>query len=206
LLGVLPDPSSGLRAYGRTVAFTVPGSFIDATAPSGASVTAMVTAALLTVDAGIKMSFNDLGGANSGFMLGAAQPDLGEPEYTMGYRSALTPATAVVDVLSPDPRQQALQLVSGARLTGLNRENSMGKAPMAATATATDPAAPRAPAAAPATAASGDSWFSNALASVSGFFGSTTPHPSPPRRRATPASWRNRSTGCALSSACAAAA
>jgi len=158
-----------IRARGRTVSFTVPGSFVDAAGLAGASMTAIVTAAKLTVDAGLNMAFGDAG-SRERFTLGVAQPDVGEPEFAMGYRSAPAPATSVVDVLSPDPRQQPAQLARGGLLTGLNRENKFGAVP------AITPAAPTA-SAAPAASAAGDSWFSSALDSLSGLFGAKAAAP-----------------------------
>jgi len=153
-----------VRVQGRTVSFVVPGSFIDANGLAGASVTAMVTAAQLAIDAGVKMSFGDTGAVRDRVPLGVAQPDVGEPEQTMGHRSAPAPATAVVDLLSPDPRQQALQLAQGGRLTGLNRENRMGAVPLPMPPVAATPAAT-------AAAGTSDSWFSRALESISAAFG-----------------------------------
>ncbi|MBK7516615.1 MAG: hypothetical protein IPI51_13560 [Betaproteobacteria bacterium] len=158
-----------IRVQGRTVSFIVPGTFIDAAGLAGASVTAFVTAAPLAIDAGIKMSFGDTGAVRDRFALGVAQPDVGEPELTMGHRAAPAPATAVVDLLSPNPNQQALQLASGGRLTGLSRENRMGADPLPLPAQA---------ATAPA-AATSDSWFSRALQSMSAAFGGSAATPAP---------------------------
>jgi hypothetical protein len=158
-----------IRVQGRTVSFIVPGTFIDAAGLAGASVTAFVTAAPLAIDAGIKMSFGDTGAVRDRFALGVAQPDVGEPELTMGHRAAPAPATAVVDLLSPNPNQQALQLAPGGRLTGLSRENRMGAAPLQLPAPmATAPAA-----------ATSDSWFSRALQSMSAAFGGSAAAPAP---------------------------
>ncbi|MBK8105089.1 MAG: hypothetical protein IPK42_05805 [Betaproteobacteria bacterium] len=121
-----------IRVQGRTVSFIVPGTFIDAAGLAGASVTAFVTAAPLAIDAGIKMSFGDTGAVRDRFALGVAQPDVGEPELTMGHRAAPAPATAVVDLLSPNPNQQALQLAPGGRLTGLSPRKPDGCRPVAA--------------------------------------------------------------------------
>ena len=158
-----------IQVQGRTVSFIVPGTFIDAAGLAGASVTAFVTAAPLAIDAGIKMSFGDTGAVRDRFALGVAQPDVGEPELTMGHRAAPAPATAVVDLLSPNPNQQALQLASGGRLTGLSRENRMGADPLPLPAQA---------ATAPA-AATSDSWFSRALQSMSAVFGGSAATPAP---------------------------
>ena len=158
-----------IRVQGRTVSFIVPGTFIDAAGLAGASVTAFVTAAPLAIDAGIKMSFGDTGAVRDRFALGVAQPDVGEPELTMGHRAAPAPATAVIDLLSPNPNQQALQLAPGGRLTGLSRENRMGADPLPLPAQA---------ATAPA-AATSDSWFSRALQSMSAVFGGSAATPAP---------------------------
>jgi hypothetical protein len=158
-----------IRVQGRTVSFIVPGTFIDAAGLAGASVTAFVTAAPLAIDAGIKMSFGDTGAVRDRFALGVAQPDVGEPELTMGHRAAPAPATAVIDLLSPNPNQQALQLAPGGRLTGLSRENRMGADPLPLPAQA---------ATAPA-AATSDSWFSRALQSMSAAFGGSAATPAP---------------------------
>jgi hypothetical protein len=166
-----------VRVLGKTVSFVVPGSFIDAASLSGASITALVTAAKLTVDAGLKMAFSDNPNSPDRFTLGVAQPDVGQPEMTMGYRSGPAPATAIVDLLTPDPRQQAAQLAPGALLTGLNRENRMGAAP--------SPAIVAAPAAA-APPAADDSWFSKALGSIASLFGSGAPTPAPAPVPASP--------------------
>ena len=161
-----------IRVRGRTVSFIVPGTFIDAAGLTGASITAIVTAATLSVDAGLNMTLGDTG-PRERFALGVAQPDVGEPEFTMGYRSAPAPATSVVDVLSPDPRQQPAQLARGGLLTGLNRENKYGAAP------AITPVAPTA-SVAPAASAAGGSWFSSALDSLSGLFGAGSAAPTTP--------------------------
>ncbi len=166
-----------VRARGRTVSFVVPGSFIDAAGLAGASTTALVTAAPLTIDTGFNLALGDRDSPRERFALGVAQPDVGEPEFAPGYRAAPAPATSVVDLLSPDPRQQALQLARGGLLTGLNRENRMGAAGL--------PASPAAVAAAPAASAS-DSWFSRTLDSLAGVFGGGAAAAAPPATPSTP--------------------
>jgi hypothetical protein len=164
-----------VRVQGRTVSFVVPASFLSPVAVNGASVTAFVTQAQLTIDAGLNVVLGTPSTPRERFPLGVAQPDVGEPEFIMGYRNAPPPATSVVDLLSPDPAQQALQLAPEGLLLGLNRENNMGAAPPPAARSAAAPAA--GPTAAPASGGSG-SWFSNALSAVTGLF-SSTPATSP---------------------------
>lgn len=159
--------ATDVRVRGRTVAFTVPQRFLDAPALTGASMTAMVTLAKLNVESGL--SLNLLGKSPQSPLeretLGAAAPEAGRPLLAMGYSADRPPATAIVDLLSPDPQQQAIQLAAAGKLTGLNRENRFGvAAPVPAAATAVTPVT------APAAAASG-SWFSRALESVVGLFG-----------------------------------
>jgi C-terminal binding-module, SLH-like, of glucodextranase/Short C-terminal domain len=167
-----------VRVQGRTVSFIVPASFISPQAVNGASITALVTQAQLTVDAGLNVVLGTPSTPRERFPLGVAQPDVGQPQFIMGYRDAPPPATAVVDLLSPDPAQQALQLAAGGLLLGLNRENNMGAAPAPVPRTATAPAA--APATAAPAAAGGGSWFSSALATVTGLFSSAPATPPPP--------------------------
>lgn len=170
-----------VRVQGRTVSFVVPASFLSPQAVSGASITALVTQAQLAIDANLNAVLGSPSTPRERFPLGVAQPDVGQPQFVMGYLSAPQPATSVVDLLSPDPAQQGLQLASGGLLLGLNRENNMGAAPPAAPRTAAAPAA--APAAATAGASSG--WFAGALSAVTGLFSST---PSAPAAAGTPQS------------------
>ena len=169
-----------VRVQGRTVSFVVPASFVDAAALKAASITAMVTAAQLTIDAGLSLVVGTPSTPRERFPLGVAQPDVGEPQMTMGFRNAPTPATSVVDLLSPDPGQQSLQLAQGGLLVGLNRENNMGAAPPTATVrTAVTPA--------PAAASAGSgSWFSSALAAVTGLFSSSPAPAAAPAASSTP--------------------
>ncbi len=166
-----------VRVRGRTVSFIVPGSFVDAKAVAGSSLTAIVTAAKLAIEAEINLLGKAPGRSIDRLTLGVAQPEAGQPEFTMGYSGTTPPATAVVDLLSPDPRQQPTQLAPGAQLSGLNRDNQMGAVPPAvAAATAARPAAP-APA---AEAAGGGSWFSRALGAITGLFGAGASAPPAP--------------------------
>jgi C-terminal binding-module, SLH-like, of glucodextranase len=170
-----------VRVQGRTVSFVVPATFLSPAAVNGASVTAFVTQAQLTIDAGLNVVLGTPSTPRERFPLGAAQPDVGEPEFVMGYRGAAPPATSVVDLLSPDPAQQALQLASGGLLLGLNRENNMGAAPAPRTA-----AAPAAATATPAASSGSGSWFSNALSAVTGLFSSAPATPPAPVAAGTP--------------------
>jgi hypothetical protein len=156
-----------VRVQGRTVSFVVPASFLSPAAVGGASITSFVTQAQLTIDSGLNLVIGSPSTPRERFPLGVAQPDVGEPQFIMGFRNAPQPATSVVDLLSPDPAQQALQLAPGALLQGLNRENNMGAAPATRTAAAAPAAAP---AAEPATGSG--SWFSSALSAVTGLFSS----------------------------------
>jgi Short C-terminal domain len=161
-----------VRVQGRTVSFVVPASFLSPSAVGGSSITALVTQAQLTIDAGINAVLGTPSTPRERFPLGAAQPDVGEPQFIMGFRNAPQPATSVVDLLSPDPAQQTLQLAPGGLLLGLNRENNMGAAPPAAPRAVTAAAAPAA-----APAAGGGSWFSNALSAVTGLFSNAPAEP-----------------------------
>jgi len=168
-----------VRVRGRTVSFVVPGSFVNASTIAGSSLTAVVTAAKLAVEAELSLFNKPQGRSIDRLTLGVAQPEAGRPEFTMGYTGANAPATAVVDLLSPDPREQAVQLSRGALLSGLNRENRMGAVPSAATAAAMA-ARPAAAAPAPAAETGGGSWFSRALGAITGLFGAgATAQPAP---------------------------
>lgn len=169
--------ATAVRVRGRTVSFSVPASFIDAPALAGASITALLTAAKLSNEAEVSLFGNAPANPLERITLGVAQPEAGRPELAMGYSSDRAPTTAVVDLLSPDPRQQAAQLAPGGLLTGLNRENQLGMVQMM-TATNAAPAAST-PSAVPAAAASG-SWFSRALTGLATWFGSGTAASSAP--------------------------
>ena len=171
-----------VRVRGRTVSFIVPGSFVDAKAIGGASLAAVVTAAKLAIEAEINLFGKAPGRSIDRLTLGAAQPEAGQPELTMGYSGVRPPATAVVDLLSPDPRQQAMQLAPGALISGLNRDNQMGAAPSAAA-----PAAPAAISATKVPEAASGSWFSRALGAITGLFGAGAAAQPAPAAAATPA-------------------
>jgi len=156
-----------VRVRGRTVSFTVPTTFVDAKALAGASLTAMVTLAKPTVEAEFSLLGSDARPPLERLTLGAAQPEPGRPLAAMGYSTDRAPATAIVDLLSPDPRQQAMQLAPGGRLTGLDRDHAVG-ALSAATAVAAPAPVPAAPA---PTSGAGGSWFSRALDRVASWFG-----------------------------------
>lgn len=141
-----------VRVRGRSVSFNVPKAFFGSTNIDAAAITVLVTAARLTIE-------NDLvaglagGNAFDRLVLGVQQPTAGRPSAGMGFNGDRAPATAVVDLLSPDPQAQARQLAAGAALQGLSRENRYGLAP--------------APAAAPAAAAAGAApWFTRAMAAA----------------------------------------
>lgn len=155
-----------VKVRGRTVTFMVPTRFIDAQALVGASLTALVTLSKATVEAELSLLGNNPKNPLERLTLGAAQPEIGRPMVAMGYNSDPAPATAVVDLLSPAPRQQALQLARGGLLTGLNRDNKLGLASVFQAAAPTIPAVASSPA--------GGSWFSRALGSVAALFGGAT--------------------------------
>ena len=158
--------ATDVRVRGRTVSFMVPGSFVSPQAVGNASVTAMVTLAKLSIESDLSLLRRSPEGSLERLALGAAQPEAGRPLWAMGYTGERPPATAVVDLLCPNPRLQATQLAAGALLSGLNRENQMGLL-TAASAPATAPAV----AAAGAAPAGGGSWFSRALDGVARAFG-----------------------------------
>ncbi len=158
--------ATDVRVRGRTVSFMVPGSFVGAQAVGNASVTAMVTLAKLSIESDLSLLRRSPEGSLDRLALGAAQPEAGRPLWAMGYSGDRPPATAVVDLLGPNPRLQATQLAAGALLSGLNRENQMGML-TATSAAATAPAA----AAPGAATAAGGSWFSRALDGVARAFG-----------------------------------
>ena len=158
--------ATDVRVRGRTVSFMVPGSFVSPQAVGNASVTAMVTLAKLSIESDLSLLRRSPEGSLERLALGAAQPEAGRPLWAMGYSGERPPATAVVDLLGPNPRLQATQLVAGALLSGLNRENQMGLL-TAASAAATAPAAV-APVAVPA---GSGSWFARALDGVARAFG-----------------------------------
>jgi hypothetical protein len=160
--------ATDIRVRGRTVSFTVPGTFLDSQTLAGSSITAMVTLAKLSVETEVSLFGKPSSNAIERLSLGVAQPEAGRPLFAMGYVGDRAPATSVVDMVTPDARQQAAQLGRGGVLTGLNRNNQFGlsqvlavpAAPVAAATSATaSPAAPR------------GSWFSKALGSLAGLVG-----------------------------------
>ena len=155
-----------VKVRGRTVTFMVPTSFIGAQALAGASLTALVTLSKPSVEAELSLLGNNPRSPLERLTLGAAQPEMGRPMAAMGYTSDQAPATAVVDMLSPAPGQQALQLARGGLLTGLNRDNKLGLSSVF------QPAAPATPAV--ASSPTGGSWFSRALGGVAALFGGAT--------------------------------
>jgi hypothetical protein len=160
--------ATDVRVRGRTVSFFVPRSFLGSLGVADWSLTTIVTAAKTTIEAGLTLG-KPAGSAIERLALGAQQPESGRPEYAVGYTGDRAPATAVVDLLGPDARQQRAQLAGGV-LIGLNRGNQMGAAmPLPA-----ETAAPAAATAAAAAPESGGSWFSRALQAVSRTFGGSS--------------------------------
>jgi hypothetical protein len=160
--------ATDIRVRGRTVSFVVPGTFLDAQTLAGSSLTAMVTLAKLSVETEVSLFGKPSSNAIERLSLGVSQPEAGRPLFAMGYVGDRAPATSVVDMVTPDARQQAVQLGRGGVLTGLNRNNQFGLSQVLA--------APSAPVAMPAStsanaAASRGSWFSKALGSLAGLVG-----------------------------------
>lgn len=154
--------ATDVRVRGRTVSFTVPTSFVDARALVGASLTALVTMAKPTIEAELAWPGGDSRPPLERLTLGVAQPEPGRPAMAMGYRGERAPATTVVDLLTVDPRQQALQLAPGGLLASADRAPRATVAAVPPLASAPAPAAP---------ASSGGSWFARALDRVAGWFG-----------------------------------
>jgi hypothetical protein len=172
--------ATDVRVRGRTVSFTVPRSFIDPALVADASLTALVTAAKLSIEADLSFLSRDPRRAIDRLALGAVQPEAGRPAQAMGYRGERAPASAVVDLLTPAAGQQRAELAAGV-VSGLNRDNRYGAATAAAATTAAAPAAP------PAPAPTGGSWFSRALGAVTGLFGGAAPAATAPAAPAGPA-------------------
>ncbi len=143
-----------VRVRGRSVSFMVPKAFFGNADITNAAITVLVTAAKLSVESDF---LSGLLGGNpmDRLVLGAQQPTSGSPTAAMGYTSDRVPATAVVDLLSPDPLAQARQLAAGGALQGLSHENRYGQA--------TTPAA-----AAPVAAAGALPWFTRAMTAARG--------------------------------------
>jgi hypothetical protein len=162
--------ATDIRVRGRTVSFIVPSTFLDAQTLARSSITAMVTLAKLSVETEVSLFGKPSSNAIERLVLGVAQPEAGRPLFAMGYVGDRAPATAVVDMVTPDARQQAVQLGRGGVLTGLNSGNQFGLSQVLAV-----PAAPVAASATTAAnasaAASRGSWFSKALGSLAGLVG-----------------------------------
>ena len=126
-----------VRVSGRTIAFTVPRAFFGTGEVADWSIAALVTQAKLTVEADLALP-GFAGRAAAGPSLGAQAPQPGRPEDAMGYSDDRAPATAVVDLLNPDPRAQAGALAHGAMLASLGRGSGRPTAPAAAAAPATE--------------------------------------------------------------------
>ena len=166
--------ATDIRVRGRTISFTVPGTFLNAQTLAGSSLTAMVTLAKLSVETEVSLFGKPSSNAIERLALGVAQPEAGRPLFAMGYVGDRAPATSVVDMITPDARQQALQLAPGAVLTGLNQGNQFGLSQTLAAPAATLPA-PGTGAGAGAVASNQasprGSWFSKALGSLAGLVG-----------------------------------
>jgi hypothetical protein len=161
--------ATDIRVRGRTVSFVVPGTFLDAQTLANSSITAMVTLAKLSVETEVSLFGKPSSNAIERLVLGVAQPEAGRPLFAMGYVGDRGPATSVVDMVTPDARQQAVQLGRGGVLTGLNRSNQFGLSQVLAVPAAPLAAAATSPTASPA--ASRGSWFSKALGSLAGLVG-----------------------------------
>lgn len=122
--------ATDVRVRGRSVSFTVPSNFVDAASVARASLVALVTAARLSIE-----SDSNLFGRFTGpqrLSLGVAMPESGRPQLGTGYSGERPPATSVVDLLNPDPAQQARQLAAGGAIGGLGG-GAEGSAPAADT-------------------------------------------------------------------------
>lgn len=119
--------ATDVRVRGRSVSFTVPRSFLGSLNVADWSLTAIVTTAKLQIEAGLTLGKASAVAAEP-LALGAQPPAAGRPEVAMGYGAERAPATAIVDLLSPDARQQTAQLAPGGQLIGLNRDNRFGAA------------------------------------------------------------------------------
>ena len=166
--------ATDIRVRGRTISFNVPGTFLDAKTLAASSLTAMVTLAKLSVETEVSLFGKPSSKAIERLALGVAQPEAGRPLFAMGYVGDRAPATSVVDMITPDARQQALQLARGAVLTGLNQGNQFGLSQTLAAPAANLPA-PGTGAGAGAVASNQasprGSWFSKALGSLAGLVG-----------------------------------
>lgn len=162
-----------VRVRGRSISFSVPRAFFGGADLGRAAVTAVVTAAKLSVESEL---FTGLGGQPPAhplerLTLGVQPPAAGRPVAAMGYDGQRAPATAIVDLLAPEPQAQAQQLAAGATLRGVasspalpaaaggsavpwfTRALAAAMAPAVAAAPAVVPVAAPAPAQAPSPAA-----------------------------------------------------
>lgn len=162
--------ATDVRVRGRTVSFIVPGTFLDAQTLARSSLTAMVTLAKLSVETEVSLFGKPSSNAIERLVLGVAQPEAGRPLFAMGYVGDRAPATAVVDLVTPDARQQAVQLSRGGVLTGLNSSNQFGLSQVLAVPVAAMPASISTVTNAAPPASQG-SWFSKALGSLAGLVG-----------------------------------
>lgn len=145
-----------VRVRGRSISFSVPRAFFGGADLGRAAITAVVTAAKLSVESDL---FTGLGGQPPAhplerLTLGVQPPAAGRPVAAMGYDGQRAPATAIVDLLAPEPQAQAQQLAAGAVLRGVATTPGLpavaGGSPVPwftrAMATAMAPAAAAAPA------------------------------------------------------------
>ncbi|MFO1221123.1 MAG: glucodextranase DOMON-like domain-containing protein [Burkholderiaceae bacterium] len=174
--------ATDVRVRGRTVSFFVPQKYLGSLDVAAWSLTAIVTAAKTTIEAGLSLG-TPARSAIERLALGAQQPTAGRPESAMGYTGDKPPATAVVDLLAADAQQQALQLAAGGELIGLHRDNRYG-AMAAPRIAAPSAAAPAATASVPGQPT--DSWFSRALDALARAFGAGSAAPAVPAPAAPP--------------------
>ncbi|WP_425257220.1 glucodextranase DOMON-like domain-containing protein [Rubrivivax sp. RP6-9] len=109
-----------VRVRGRSISFSVPRAFLGGAAIENSAITALVTAAQLTIGSDLMAGLQG-GNAFERLSLGAMQPAVGRPAETLGHANARAPATAVVDLLQPDGAAQRRQLADGGLLQGLAR-------------------------------------------------------------------------------------
>ena len=93
--------ATDVRVRGRTVSFTVPWSFLGSLNVADWSLTTLVTGAKLTIESDLSLGLAR-GSALERLTLGALQPGVGRPLDTWGSTGDRVPATAVVDLLSPE--------------------------------------------------------------------------------------------------------
>ncbi len=109
-----------VRVRGRSISFSVPRAFLGGAAIENSAITALVTAAQLSIGSDLAASLQG-GNAFERLSLGAMQPAVGRPADTLGHGNARAPATAVVDLLQPEAAAQRRQLADGGLLQGLAR-------------------------------------------------------------------------------------